>query len=82
MNCITKNIFCLENVIHTDQERMISSEQYFFLELCIFDLVVIYQNIFTKGLHGVNLFPNKLFHKKYFTKTTFAQNLDDSKVFH
>ena len=46
---------CLEHVVHANEERMIGLHENLLLKLGAFDLIVVEDDIFSKGFHGINL---------------------------
>jgi len=55
-------LVCLENVLHTHQEWVISFQQNILLQKCTFDLVVIQNDVLSETLHCVDRLVGDLLH--------------------
>ena len=67
-------LVCLENVLHTHQEWVISFQQNILLQKCTFDLIVIQNDVLSETLHCVDRLVGDLLHQEHFSKTTSAND--------
>lgn len=72
--------FSLENIAHSNQERMLSFKENLFLELSGLNLVVLNDDILAKGLHGKDLSRVLLLHQEHLSKTASSDHFLDDEV--
>ena len=73
-------MFCLEDIIHANKERMVCLHQNIFLKLCRFNLVIFDNYIFAKSFHSVSIVSSLTLYKKDFSKGTSTDNRFNYKV--
>jgi hypothetical protein len=67
-------LVCLENVLHTHQEWVISFQQNILLQKCTFDLIVIQNDVLSETLHCIDRLVGDLLHQEHLSKTTSAND--------
>ena len=70
-----------KKILHSNQELMLTFEHDIFFKFCVFDLVVLDQNILSYNLYCIKLFVELEFSQEYFTKGTFSEYNDDFEIF-
>lgn len=66
----------LENILHSNKERVISLKQNILLKFRAFDLIIIYNHILSKTFHGIVVTIVFLFHQEYLTERASSDNFD------
>ena len=74
-------LICLKNVLHSNQEWMVGFLQNLFFKQSGLNLIIVKNDILTKGLHGKDASRVRFFNKEHFTKTSFSDNTFDLEVF-
>jgi len=67
----------LEDILHTNEERMISFLQDIFLEHSRLNLIVVQNDVLSEGFHGIDRARVFLLDKEHFSKTSLTNNFDD-----
>ena len=67
-------LFCLENVVHTNEERMIGLKKDILFKFCAFNLIIINYNVFPQRFHCINLSSHLFLYQKYLPKTSSPDN--------
>lgn len=70
----------LEQIVHTDQKRMVTREKDIFLQLGVLNLVVLNQHIFTNSLNSVQLFGLGELSEEHFAEGSATQQHQQLEV--
>jgi hypothetical protein len=74
------SVIVLEDIFHINQERMVNLAQNIFLELYVFHLLILKNNVFTDALHGIKFARCGVLNKIDFSKGALSDHLPDLEV--
>ena len=67
-------LLCLENVVHSNKEGMVSLQQYIFFQLGAFNLIVINDDILSQRFHSIHLLGTLFLYQKDLTEASSTNN--------
>ena len=72
--------FILENILHVNYEGVINVEQYVLLQLNVFELFIIDNNVLSDTFHSINLVCILVLHNEHLSECAFTDHSSDHKI--